>query len=281
MLSMVNSGNAYSVITVKVLIHNGAHAGSNCVNGTVACLSTSNVTNLIPGVWFKWGFSGAINKSTLAGYEVLVMPGGDGFGKGYYRDSSINAADIRKWVASGKGYFGTCAGAYGGVSTVYDYAPATTKVMYYAWGLAPHVNAQAVAYNRMVKVTMTSAGKTILDYNGILPLHNASGAAMKNRTSGAKILATYADNSNGFKGYAAIVADTYGKGRTILCGPHPELNPRQPKMVARMTAWAAKALSTTSQALNVKKTSNSANRPVVKTKKKANPGKPVEFNKKL
>jgi glutamine amidotransferase-like uncharacterized protein len=238
----VDNSNAYSTVTVNVLVHNGEHAAGNCVKNTVACLSTSNANNLIPGVWFTWGYNAAINASTLAGYDVLVMPGGDGFGKGYYRDSTISASDIRKWVADGKGFFGTCAGAYGGVSTVFDYAPNTTKIMYYAWGLAPHVDAQAVSYNRMVTIKMTAAGQNILDYSGIIPLHYASGAAMKERRPGAKVLATYADNSNGFKGHAAIVADTYGKGRTILCGPHPESAPQQPKMVARMTAWAANAL---------------------------------------
>jgi hypothetical protein len=113
-LSFTVNGLAYSTVTVRVLIHSGTHASSGCVNGTVDCLSTSNATNLVTGVWFTWGFSGSINSTTLAPYDVLVMPGGDGFGSGYRQDPSISSTDIRNWVASGKGYFGTCAGAYGG-----------------------------------------------------------------------------------------------------------------------------------------------------------------------
>ncbi|MFB3896105.1 MAG: hypothetical protein ACE14V_07370 [bacterium] len=245
LLAGADWGNAYSTITVNVLIHNGTNASSNCVNGTVACLSTSNVSNLIPGVWFTWGFNGTINATTLSGYDVLVMPGGNGFGSGYRVDSNINANDIRTWVASGKGYFGTCAGAYGGSYITYNYAPSTTSILYYAWGVAPHINALAVSYNGNLTLSMTSAGQYTLNYSGIQTLDHESGPAMKANSPGAIVFATYADSNTGYPGHIAIVGDTYGSGRTILCGPHPELtSPRKSEMVARMAAWAGKAIDT-------------------------------------
>lgn len=242
--SAVN-GNAFSTVTVNVLIHNGTNASTNCVNGTVACLSTANVGNLVSGVWFTWGFNGTINATTLAGYDVLVMPGGNGFGSGYRVDSNINANDIRTWVASGKGYYGTCAGAYGGASTVFNYAPNTTSVLYYAWGLAPHVNAIAASSgSSSLTVSMTSAGQYTLNYSGIQTLCYANGPAMKQNTPGEIVFANYADSVTGYPGHIAIVGDTYGSGRTILCGPHPELSPQKPELVARMAAWAGKAIDT-------------------------------------
>jgi hypothetical protein len=43
---------------------------------------------------------------------------------------------------------------------------------------------------------------------------------------------------------AAIAGDFYGKGRTVLCGPHPELTPQLPGIVANMIVWAANVTST-------------------------------------
>ncbi|MCX7918333.1 MAG: BPL-N domain-containing protein [bacterium] len=240
-----NYCRAFSIVTVNVLIHNGIHASANSVNGTVACLSTANYHNLVPGVWFTWGFNGTINASTLSGYDVLVMPGGDGFGSGYRLDPNINSNDIKNWIATGKGYYGTCAGAYGGTSTVYDYAPNTTSVRYYAWGLAPHVNAIATASDSTaLTVSMTSAGQYTLNNSGTLTLRYINGPAMKENTPGGTVFAIYADNITGYPGHIAIVGDTYGSGRTILCGPHPELSPQKPELVARLTAWAGKAIDT-------------------------------------
>jgi glutamine amidotransferase-like uncharacterized protein len=245
LLSITNNGSAYSTVTVNVLIHNGTHADSGCVSGTVACLSTSNVSNFIPGVWFTWGFNGSINSTTLSGYDVLVMPGGDGFGSGYRQDPSISSTDIRNWVASGKGYFGTCAGAYGGSFITYNYAPATTSILYYAWGVAPHVNALAASSgSSSLTVSMTSAGQYTLNCSGIQTLHYANGPAMKENSSGAIVFANYADSVTGYPGHIAIVGDYYGSGRSILCGPHPELSPQKPELVARMAAWVANAIPT-------------------------------------
>jgi hypothetical protein len=52
--------------------------------------------------------------------------------------------------------------------------------------------------------------------------------------------ATYADNTLGYKNYGAIVGDPYGKGRTVLSGPHPELTPQNPNILAKLIAWTAK-----------------------------------------
>jgi glutamine amidotransferase-like uncharacterized protein len=42
--------------------------------------------------------------------------------------------------------------------------------------------------------------------------------------------------------YAAILDDTRGSGRIILSGPHPELEPAKPELVARMILWVSKRI---------------------------------------
>ena len=45
------------------------------------------------------------------------------------------------------------------------------------------------------------------------------------------------------KGYAAIVGDTYGNGRTVLSGPHPELTPTNYTLLDNLIVWAANVKS--------------------------------------
>lgn len=53
------------------------------------------------------------------------------------------------------------------------------------------------------------------------------------------IIAKYADSKTGYKGYADIIGDYYGSGRTVLIGSHPEMNPQYPDILANLIAWAA------------------------------------------
>jgi hypothetical protein len=55
----------------------------------------------------------------------------------------------------------------------------------------------------------------------------------------AIVLATYADDHTGYEGYADIVGDFYGNGRSVLMGSHPELTPQDPGLIAEMVDWAA------------------------------------------
>jgi len=212
---------------VKVLVYNGYDASSNCVNGIKYCLNTYKLDS----VTFNYGTSTVINSNILASYDVLVMPGGDS-GYSYLHNPNISAAAIKSFVANGGGYVGFCAGAYAAAEAVDGY--------YSSWALA-NVRCKAVEYIGNLTISITSAGNKILDCSGIQTVSHYRGAVMY-ATSTVTVLATYADNKTGYKGYIASVADTYGSGRVILCGPHPELDPTNPKMVVRMIAWVAKAI---------------------------------------
>lgn len=223
------AGSSGTIINIKVLIYNGNQAAYSCVNGIKTSLNTANSKKLVPGYTFTYGTSTVINSATLSGYDVLAMPGGTS-GYNYMHSSAISATAIKNFVKSGKGYLGICAGAYAGTYRVYEY--------YYGWGLAPHVRATHPNHEGDLTVKITSKGQQVLNTTGTVTMAHYNGPAMY-ASSPALIFATYADNIINSKGMAAIVGDYYGKGRVVLSGPHPELDPQLPKVVANMVVWAA------------------------------------------
>jgi len=212
---------------VKVLIYSGYDASTNCVNGIKYCLNTVTLNS----VKFTYATSTVITSSVLASYDVLVMPGGTS-GSSYLRNPNISSSAIKSFVNNGGGYLGICAGAYAASVAVDGY--------YSGWGLAD-VRCKAVNYEGNLTISITSAGENILGLSGTQTICHCNGPAMY-KVGTVTILATYADNNTGYNGYIATVADTYGSGRVILCGPHPELDPRIPKMVVQMIAWLAKVI---------------------------------------
>jgi glutamine amidotransferase-like uncharacterized protein len=167
------------------------------------------------------------------------MPGGSS-GKTYI--NYVSGSVIRNFVSTGHGYLGICAGAYAGSQYV--------DGLYQGWGVAPNVRAKAVSYTGTLPVTYTSSGSQLLGSSGTITLHHYNGAAMYG--NGITYFACYADSSTGYYGYGAIVGDTYGSGRSVLSGPHPELAPQNPTLLAKMIIWAAnvKTISTNTVTLS-------------------------------
>ena len=213
-----------------MLIYSGTYASSSCVNGLKTALDYANANNLIPGVQFTYATSTVINSATLSGYDVLNMPGGSG-GYYYLHSSKISTSAIKNFVANGGGYLGICAGAYAAVANVDGW--------YSGMGIAPHINAKVVDYVGTVSMQFTSTGQDLLDRSGTLNVHHYNGAAMYVNSGSPLIIAKYADSKTGYKGYADIIGDYYGSGRTVLIGSHPELNPQYPDILANLIAWAA------------------------------------------
>ncbi len=218
-----------SSINIKVLIYSGSYAAYSCVNGIKTSLNSANTNHLVPGYTFTYATSTVINSATLSGFDVLAMPGGSS-GYDYLHSSAISGTAIKNFVASGKGYLGICAGAYSGSYLVYEY--------YYGWAVAPHVKCTHPNHEGDLTVQITSAGQQVLNTSGVVTMVHYNGPAMY-ASSPAIVFATYADNIISSKGLAAVVGDFYGSGRTVLCGPHPELEPQLPKIVANLVVWAA------------------------------------------
>ena len=238
--------------TIKVLIYSGVYTAEDCVTGLETALKYDNANNAIPGVSFTYATSTVINSATLAGYNVLIMPGGDG-GSLYLGSSSISGTAIKNFVANGGGYLGICAGAYAGANYV--------SGDYYGWGVAPDVDAKPVGYVGNLTMKFTSAAQQILGSSGSITISHYNGPAMYVTGGNAIILATYADDHTGYEGYADIVGDYYGKGRSVLMGSHPELTPQYPKLIAEMVTWAANISTTTTSAgtVTLSQVDNAAN----------------------
>jgi hypothetical protein len=160
------------------------------------------------------------------------MPGGT---SGLYYIKHVDGNAIKKFVSSGHGYVGICAGAYAGSKYV--------SGLYNGWGLAPHVYCKHVEHEGNLLVKTSNTVSTLLGSSKTITLAHYNGPAMYSQGGSVVTFATYADSKTGYKGLKAIVGDYYGKGRTVLSGPHPELQPKNPSLLAKMVLWAANATS--------------------------------------
>lgn len=217
-------------VTVNVLIYDGEGVIPSSVEGIEDCLDYAGSGNLDSDVHFNYSTTEEINSQTLSGYDVLIMPGG--LATTYLNNPEINAEDLENFVSSGNGYVGICAGAYAASKHVdgdYD-----------GWGIAPDINSKDVNYVGDLSISLTPNGESILDSSDVETMYHWNGPAMYRTDGSDDSLAKYADNETGYQNYTAIARDTYGSGRVVLSGPHPELNPQKPEMLVRMILWAAK-----------------------------------------
>jgi len=225
-----NITNTTNISTIKVLIFDGNGVMDSSVDGIEDCLNDSNNRNLTGNNKFAYNTTDEINSKTLSGYNVLVMPGGEA--PAYLSDSQIDSSDIKEFVKDGNGYLGICAEAYAGSNYIRgDYA---------GWGLTPDVNTISENYEGLLSISTTSFGSKIINVSPT-NLHMDAGPAMYTNNSQV-VIANFADNHTGYQNYAAIVGDTYGYGRVILSGPHPELPPLNPQILANMILWCSQKI---------------------------------------
>ncbi len=226
-ISINNTDNHVS--TVKVLIYDGDGSMEESVAGLKACMDESNSMNLSDGIYFDYDTSSEINSNTLSGYDILIIPGGNS--ATYVQGSNIDDTAIKEFLNQGKGYLGICAGAYAASNSV--------DGEYSGWGLASQVNTIDVTYEGLVSITPTSSGSTLLNSSEI-SLYHENGPAMYATGSSATSFASYSDNGTGYQGYSAIIGESYGSGRVLLSGSHPELDPQNPQLLVQMILWATK-----------------------------------------
>ena len=239
---------ASTPVAVNVLIYDGEGVIPGSADGIKDCLDYVNNENLNSNVYFNYSTTEEINSQTLSGCDVLIMPGG--LGITYINNPEINAEDLKNFVKNGNGYVGICAGAYAASKHV--------DGEYDGWGIAPNINSKSVDYVGNLPISMTSNGENILSSqnfsnfmgqktsglstSGSVTMYHWNGPAMYKTDGSNDFLALYAANETGYQNYAAIATDTYGSGRVVLSGPHPELSPTKPEMLASMILWAAKKI---------------------------------------
>ncbi len=225
-----NNNSNTSLVTTNVLIYDGDGVMESSVEDIEECLNTSNYENLTPNNKFEYSTTSTINSNTLSGYDVLIMPGGDALT--YLENDDVDGNSIKLFVQGGKGYLGICAGAYAASNYVDGY--------YQGWGITPDVNTKNENYEGSLQISTTSTGSKLIN-GSITNIHMQNGPAMYTNNTQV-IMATFADNNTGYQNYAAIVADTYGSGRVILSGPHPETDPQNPQLLTNMLQWISKRI---------------------------------------
>lgn len=236
---------------IKVLSFTGQGAGIDDVNNQHMCFGK----DLIPGVTIRGTKASRITASALQGYDVVLMPGGSSF---YTQQSDVDVNAIRAFVKGGKGYYGTCAGAYGGCTTIQTDQETGVINPYTMEKIAPigndtngnpiYPNQQGMGVSKAtchmyyhVGKTMnkfSSTGTKIFGYSSDVAIDHHNGPAMD---GGGTRAAQFDDGDQ--KGMNSIVVDTYGEGRSILVSPHPEHTYLQNcKIVSACAAYAGGAI---------------------------------------
>ena len=178
-----------------ILLFNGTGTSPNDV-AAVETILNSNQLN------YSTANSSQLNEmgeSQIRGYRLLIVPGGNFINIGNSLTSSTTA-NIRNAVQSGLNYLGICAGAFFAGNSGYNGLNLTSGVrfsFYAAEDRGIHKAAVAIA----------GAGTPTLDqYWEDGPQFTGWGA----------VVGKYPD------GTPAIVEGTFGSGRVILSGVHPE-----------------------------------------------------------
>ena len=201
------------------------------------------VTNMLKAVGLTYELVDFdnLNSSTqefVGLYKAIFFAGGYA---AYYNDA-INLTGktrIRDFVANGGGYYGICAGAFFACDRIewegvtYDDLGGAgyTLDLFQGQGFGPitaiadwdnptnHYNMTPIAFTNQNSVLTnfhpSGSSEAILYYGG--PWFQADTGQLY------EVLGTY-DYSGSYNGKPAIIAFTYGKGRVVLSGPHPEIH---------------------------------------------------------
>lgn len=170
-----------------------------------------------------------IRAGALDGLRMLVMPGGTSTGI-YQALKDEGMQKIREFIRNGGGYVGTCAGCF----LLLDQDNGTKGIRMH---MIPYGYKDAPSGVLFLKHKLTGEGMEALGLtNDTWSVRFHGGAVMRPTTNvieGAKfeVWAKYASDSdswhpvtkrNSVSGNAAILGGTYGKGRVVVFGSHPE-----------------------------------------------------------
>ncbi|GAA4420991.1 BPL-N domain-containing protein [Bremerella cremea] len=179
----------------------------------------------------------------MNGFDVLVMPGGMASAQAKNLEES-GRDEVRRYVKSGGGYVGICAGAY--LSTTYK-PWALGIVNAKVWDLAHWARGTG-----MVKLEMTPSGCSTLKMpKDQVEVYYGQGPMIVPGNDpdlpGYEILATYGSEiaakgapEGAMVGMHAIVRTMYGKGRVVAFSPHPEKKYGPESLMAEGIRWAGR-----------------------------------------
>ena len=183
-----------------------------------------------------------IQSGGLAGFDVLVMPGGSGSKQSQMlKESGRNA--VREFVDQGGGYVGICAGSYLASS---HYSWSLDLINTKVWDRAHWARGTG-----MVKLELTPVGKQALDLeSSTQSVYYGQGPLLVPGDDpdlpAYEVLAKYRTEivANGaiegvMRDTHAIVRSSFGEGRVVCFSPHPERAGGPYQMIIRGVRWAA------------------------------------------
>lgn len=209
----------------------------------------ADMLSQVPGAEVFTVTSEEIMYGALNGYDAVVFPGGVASWTGLRKWGTDFAHAIRYFVAAGGGYLGVCGGAY-----IAGKLPARVINLYCnrslgladVWTEPPAIIATFREYIEMqwhrfpVTVTFTTEYHPIVSgHEGeVADIAYSGGAIMVGPGETVMPLAFFED------GRLAALATTFGRGRVVLCSPHPEApwendvgEPSLPWLYPAMAKW--------------------------------------------
>ncbi len=237
MMSCLAAAEESPALRVAVYVDAGAGASREDVITALATDPAIAVTRLK---------AADIREGRLAGFDVVIQPGGSGSRQGGTLGEAGREA-IRQFVAGGGGYVGFCAGAYLATND-YDWSLRLidARVLdrkHWARGKGP------------VEVRLSPAGRAMLGAEGeMVTVHYAQGPLLARRewpdreVPAYESLGLFASEiaekgapSGIMVGTTAIARAAFGRGRVFCFSPHPELTEGLAGFVPRAVRWAAGA----------------------------------------
>lgn len=188
-----------------------------------------------------------IEEGKLCKLDVLVVPGGRSTGQAESLGKDGCGA-IEKFVRSGGGYVGICAGAY---LASEGYNDPTSNLMLVNASVLDVEHWDRGSGDVQVKIT-DQAHPVVKGYSGIITAHYENGPLLGPVESGSipaySELASYVSDVHQNKnaktgimpGSPAIIASDYGNGRCVLFSFHPELTEGLEMMLVQGVIWAGK-----------------------------------------
>lgn len=205
-------------------------------------LASLQILNKTPGFFASYVSADDVRNGELKNYDVVLFPGGSGNGESRALGDE-GWKELRAFLDNGGGYLGTCAGAYMPLVNLSRDA-----------GRLINAELQEGEWERgeaILKIELSDEGKRVLgDISGQVDInyqngpvfHPANYEPLEPYTVLAYFRTETAEN-NAPKGVQvnspAIAYGPYGKGRVIICSPHPELTPNLNFFVPKLVRFAA------------------------------------------
>lgn len=199
--SAIARASLYSAKRAPVLIYNAYGTCYDCAEAPARVAQKLGYKSRFMGV-------ADINRKNLSEAKLWIQPGGDAL-------MFASAIPIEKmklleeFVRKGGAYIGFCAGAFLADTNIAD------SGFIGGLGLIPGSTYDFLKTQKPQLLPVDWLGKTRYLYYQAGPAFSLTAEGMMK----SKILARYSDGS------IAAISTSYGRGRVILTGPHPEATP--------------------------------------------------------